>query len=216
MSPHASATLAKCSRSLWQKPNFFALAPRFVNQGQGRVKVLPAASGEDALIRLADVVEHGFPGNRRVAAADDVRLQLIPRHRAFDDSILRSIALALFVLLFATIMGLAAKWLIPRTNAGVFRALGDSLEMRAASKRQYVAYRHLKSCFVEHRMHEGVAFALLRLRFSAEYKRARKWYEPRVLKPVSVGEGEELYRVLQILKKKGIDVIYSESARRNP
>jgi hypothetical protein len=129
---------------------------------------------------------------------------------------LRSIALALFFLLFATIMGLAAKWLIPRTNAITFRALGDSLETRAASKRQYVAYRHLKSCFVEHYMHEGFAFGLLRLRFSAEYLRLRKWYEPRALKPVPVGEGEELDQVLQILKKKGIDVIYSKSARGNP
>ena len=127
---------------------------------------------------------------------------------AFIYATLRSVMLALFFLLFATIMGLAAKWIIPRTNAGTFRALGEVLEMQAASKRQRVAYRDLSSCVVEHRRHEGVGFALLGLRLSAEYERARKWYEPKALKPVPVGEGEELERVLHILKKKGVDVIY--------
>ena len=125
---------------------------------------------------------------------------------------LRSVMLALFFLLFATILGFAAKWLIPRTNAGAFRALGEVLEMKAASKRQRVAYRDLSLCVVEHRKHEGVGFALLGLRLSAEYERARKWYEPKALKPVPVAEGEELERVLHILKKKGVGVIYAGSA----
>jgi hypothetical protein len=121
---------------------------------------------------------------------------------------LRNLMLALFFLLFATTMGLVAKWLIPRTNAGRFRALEDVLETQAASKRQRVAYRNLSSCVVEHRRHEGVGFALLGLTLSAEYEKARKWYQPRTLKPVPVGDGEELERVLHILKKKGISVIY--------
>jgi hypothetical protein len=126
---------------------------------------------------------------------------------------LRSVALALLFLLFATILGLAARWIIPRTNAGGFRAMEEVLEIRAASKRQWVAYRDLSSCVVQHRRHEGVGFALLGLRFSAEYNRARKWYEPRKLNPIPVGEGEELEQVLQVLKKKGIDVIYADGAR---
>jgi hypothetical protein len=125
---------------------------------------------------------------------------------------LNSLMLALFFLLFATIMGLAAKWLIPRTNAGSFRAFEEVLETQAASKRQRVAYRDLSSCVVEHRRHEGVGFALLGLKLSAEYARARKWYEPKAFKPVPVGEGEQLERVLQILKQKGVSVIYVGSA----
>ena len=130
---------------------------------------------------------------------------------AFIYATLRSVALAIFFMLFATIMGLAAKWLIPRTNAGTFRALRDGLETKAASKRQYVAYRHLSSCVVVHQRHEGVTFALLKLSLSAGYQRVRKWYEPRALKPLPVGEGEELDRVLQILTENGIGVTYAES-----
>ena len=131
---------------------------------------------------------------------------------AFIYATLNSVMLALLFLLFATVMGLAAKWLIPRTNAGRFRALEEELETQAASKRQRIAYRDLSSCVVEHRRYKGVGFALLGLRVSAEYKRARKWYEPRALKPVPVGDGEELERVLDILKQKGVSVIYAGSA----
>ena len=125
---------------------------------------------------------------------------------------IRSVMLALFILLFATILGLAAKWIVPRANAGTFRALEDVLETQAGSKRQRVAYRDLSSCFVEHRRHEGAGFVLLRLKLSAEYARARKWYKPASLKPLTVGEGEELERVLHILKQKRVSVIYARSA----
>ena len=132
---------------------------------------------------------------------------------AFIYATLNSVPLALFFLLFATILGFAAKWLIPRTNAVTFKAFGDGLETRAASKRQYVAYRHISSCIVERHRHEGVTFALLRLILSAEYQRARKWYEPRALKPMPVREGEELERVVEILKDKGVGVIYTAIAK---
>ena len=128
---------------------------------------------------------------------------------------LGSIMLAVFFLIFAVIMGLTAKRLIPRTNAGTFRALSKGLETRAASKRQYVAYRHLSSCTVEQMSHEGIAFALLRFQLSAEYERTRKWYEPRMLKRVPIDEGEELKRVSQILKEKGVSVIYAEGPESN-
>ena len=118
-----------------------------------------------------------------------------------------NVILALFFLLFGTVMGLAAKWIIPRANAGRFRALEQALEMQAGSKRQRVAYRNLSSCVVENQTHEGVRFALLELKLSAEYERTRKWYEPKAFKPVAVADGKELERVLQILKQKGVDVI---------
>jgi hypothetical protein len=125
---------------------------------------------------------------------------------------LQSVMLALGFLLFAVTLGLLARWLIPRINAGAFRALGESLETRAASKHQYVSYRHLSLCTVEHESYEGVRFALLRFRMTAEYQKVRKWYQPRALKPVPVGEGEELERVLHILRQKGVDVVYVRRA----
>jgi hypothetical protein len=48
---------------------------------------------------------------------------------------------------------------------------------------------------------------------SVEYQKVRKWYQPRAFKPVPVGEGKELERVLQILKQKGVGVMFYADRR---